>query len=296
MERNRIPFFENINDLHTATGYDHRTHIPTFDIFTLESLEPTCARCMPPYKQGFYQVGILSHSKGSKINLNTNSVELSGMPLWFVVPGQVFSWVRSSDAAGYHIQFKKDFLSNIVTNFVDEFPFLRLTENRVLTTTHEEEKSLMIDMERMLSVYQNPHPYQKEMLQGMLLSVLYNCKSVYEQYKSSQSTLSRGQILTEQFQQLVDNRYIDTKNVQDYASALSVTPNYLTTTVKEVMGKSAKDVIQERLFLESKNLLAFSKLDIAEVAYRLNFQEPTHFTRFFKKYSGTTPNEFRKVQ
>nr|WP_313789984.1 helix-turn-helix domain-containing protein [uncultured Allomuricauda sp.] len=36
-------------------------------------------------------------------------------------------------------------------------------------------------------------------------------------------------------------------------------------------------------------------MDIAEIAYRLNFQEPTHFTRFFKNLSGVTPNQFRRM-
>ena len=150
-------------------------------------------------------------------------------------------------------------------------------------------------MERMLSVFQNPHPYQEKMLEGMLVALLYNCKSVYERFKTTESHLSRKQALSQQFHQLVDKLYIDSKNVSDYASQLNVTPNYLTTVIKEVNGKTAKDVIQQRLFLESKTMLSFTSLDIAEIAYTLNFQEPTRFTRFFKKYSGTTPNKFRKA-
>ncbi len=294
MTKKEIPVFENSNDLHIATGYDHRSHIPGFDIFTLESLEPSARKCMPPYRQGFYQVGILSKTGSSQINLNTNAVKLEKLPLWFVVPGQVFSWVRDSETKGYHIQFRKEFISTSIPNLTEEFPFLKLSENSVFLMTPEEQQSLEVDMQRMHSVFQNPHPYQEKMLQGMLVSILYNCKSVYERYKTTESHLSRAQLLTQQFQQLVDKLYIDSKNVSDYAEQLHVTPNYLTTTVKQITGKTAKDIIQERVFLESKTMLSFTSLDVGEIAYRLNFQEPTHFTRFFKKYSGTTPNKFRK--
>lgn len=294
MTTKKIPVFETSNDLHAATGYDHRSHIPGFDIFTLESLEPTTRKCMPPYRQGFYQIGILSNTGKSQINLNTNAVDLKELPLWFVVPGQVFSWVRDSTTSGYHIQFRKEFISGSIPNLVAEFPFLKLSENSVFLMTPEEQQSLEFDMERMHSVFHNPHPYQGRMLQGMLTSVLYNCKSVYERFKTTESQLSRAQVLTQRFQQLVDKLYIDTKNVGDYAEELHVTPNYLTTTVKEITGKTAKDVIQQRVYLESKTMLSFTGLDVAEIAYRLNFQEPTHFTRFFKKYSGTTPNKFRQ--
>ena len=294
MAKKEIPVFETSNDLHQATGYDHRSHIPGFDIFTLESLEPTTRKCMPPYRQGFYQIGILSNTGNSQINLNTNAVKLEKLPLWFVVPGQVFSWFRDAESTGYHIQFRKEFISKSIPNLTGEFPFLKLSENSVFLMTPEEQQSLEVDMQRMYSVFQNPHPYQERMLQGMLTSVLYNCKSIYERYKTTESHLSRGQVLTQKFQQLVDKLYVDSKNVGDYAQQLNVTPNYLTTTIKQITGKTAKDIIQQRVFLESKTMLSFTNLDVAEIAYRLNFQEPTHFTRFFKKYSGTTPNKFRQ--
>ena len=295
MAKKEIPVFETSNDLHQATGYEHRSHIPGFDIFTLESLEPSARKCMPPYRQGFYQIGILSNTGNSQINLNTNNVKLEQLPLWFVVPGQVFSWVRDPSTTGYHIQFRKEFVSKTIQNLSAEFPFLKLAENSVFLMTPEEQKSLEYDMERMHSVFHNPHPYQEKMLEGMLISVLYNCKSVYERHKTTESHLSRGQVLTQQFQQLVDKLYVDSKSVSEYAEQLNVTPNYLTTTVKQITGKTAKDVIQQRVFLESKTMLSYTSLDIAEIAYRLNFQEPTHFTRFFKKYSGTTPHKFRQA-
>ncbi len=293
MIKSEIPVFETSNDLHAAIGFPHRSHIPNFDVFHVEGLEPSSRRCMPPYRQGFFQIGLLNYVGESKLNLNTDWLELEEYPLWFVVPGQVFSWVRDEKMAGFHIMFKKEFLLNAVPNLVEDFPFLKISESRVLMLTKEEHESLYFDAERILSVFQNPHPYQEKMLEGMLVSFLYFCKAAYERFKTTENHLTRSQIIAHKFELLVDKMYVDTKNVSDYAEQLNITPNYLTTTVKKLTGKSAKDVIQERLFVESKSLLKFSGLDIAEIAYRLNFQEPTHFTRFFKKLSGTTPNKFR---
>tara|TARA_B100000586_G_C20108335_1_gene428571 strand:- start:2053 stop:2808 length:756 start_codon:yes stop_codon:yes gene_type:complete len=251
---------------------------------------------MPPYRQGFYQIGLLSYVGESKLNLNTDWLTLEDYPLWFVVPGQVFSWVRDEKMAGFNIMFRKEFLMNVVDNVIEDFPFLKMSERSLLMLTKEEHDTLYFDAQRILSVFQNPHPYQEKMLEGMLVSFLYYCKAVYERYKSTENHLTRAQVITQKFEILVDKMYVDTKNVSDYAEKLNITPNYLTTTVKKLTGKSAKDIIQERLLLESKSLLKFSGLDVGEIAYRLNFQEPTHFTRFFKKWSGTTPNKFRQSE
>ena len=60
MTHTEIPVFETSNDLSEAMGFPHRSHIPNFDVYSLEGLEPSARRCMPPYRQGFYQIGLLS--------------------------------------------------------------------------------------------------------------------------------------------------------------------------------------------------------------------------------------------
>ncbi len=294
MNQTDIPVFETPNDFHEAIDFPHRSHIPHFDVFAVEELEPSARRCMPPYRQGFFQIVLLTNTGNSKLNLNTDWLKLGDFPLLFVVPGQVFSWVRDEKMAGMEVMFSKEFLINTFPNLVEDFPFLKITENSMMMLTQEEHESLFFDLQRMQSVFNNPHPYQEKMLEGMLGSLLYFCKAIYERHKTTENHLSRSQIIANKFEALVDKRYVDTKNVSDYAEELNITPNYLTTTVKKLTGKSAKDIIQERLLVESKSLLKYSGLDIAEIAYRLNFQEPTHFTRFFKKLSGTTPNQFRR--
>lgn len=294
MDERQIPVFESSNDLNEAIEFPHRSHIPNFDIYSLDSLESSSRSCMPPYRQRFYQIALLSNVGKSRINLNTDWLNLEKYPLWFVVPGQVVSWVRDKEMKGFHIMFKKEFLTIAALNLIEDFPFLKMSENNVLTLTKKEHEQLYLDSQRIYSVFKNPHPYQEKMLEGMLLSFLYYCKAVYDRHKSTDNWLSRAQIITQKFEMLVDKMYIDTKYVNEYAEQLNITPNYLTTTIKNQTGKSAKDIINERLLLESKSLLKFSGLDIAEIAYRLNFQEPTHFTRFFKKLSGKTPNKFRQ--
>jgi len=255
-KKKEIPVY-GIDEIHGAINNDHSNHIPGFDIITIGSLNPSTVLSMPPFRQGFYLISLTRTGK-TRINVNTRDTALDKQLLWFVVPGQVISWIRDPDFEGYHLLFTEEFIRRTIPNLQAEFPFLRFSENSVFHTTDEEQRWLELDMERMLSVFQNPHPYQEKVLEGMVVSMLYNSKSIYERFKSSENQLSSGQLLTQKFRQLVNTFYIDSKNVGEYAERLNVTPSYLTTTVKQNTGKTAKDIILKRVFLESKNMLAYS--------------------------------------
>ena len=74
---------------------------------------------------------------------------------------------------------------------------------------------------------------------------------------------------------------------------LYITPNHLNACCKEVLGIPAGEVIRNRIVLEAKRLLVNLQLSISEIAYTLNFEDNSYFTKFFKKYAGVTPEEFR---
>ena len=57
---------------------------------------------------------------------------------------------------------------------------------------------------------------------------------------------------------------------------------------------SAFDIIRERLLLEAKNLITYTSLSIAEVAYQLKFNDPSNFVKFFKSLTTLTPLEYRE--
>ena len=96
------------------------------------------------------------------------------------------------------------------------------------------------------------------------------------------------------FKELVEAQYKHNKQVSHYASQLSVTEKRLNGATSKILGKTPKALIDERVILEAKRLLAHSSENIKEVAYALGFQEPTNFIKYFRKHSGNTPVEFRE--
>lgn len=82
-------------------------------------------------------------------------------------------------------------------------------------------------------------------------------------------------------------------SVEKIASKLAISPVHLNRICNSLVGKSAGQLIQEHLLTEAKKYLMYSTLPISQIAYQLNFEYPNYFARFFRKYTGLTPKEFR---
>ena len=85
------------------------------------------------------------------------------------------------------------------------------------------------------------------------------------------------------------------RRVEDYADRLRCSVRTLTRASLAVTGRSAKQLVDERVALEAKRLLATSTLPASDVGRLLGFDEPTNFGRFFARETGQSPGSFRAV-
>ncbi len=100
--------------------------------------------------------------------------------------------------------------------------------------------------------------------------------------------------ITHKFKMLAANHITSQRDVKFYADQLHITSKKLSEYVKRDTGKSASHFLQELLILEAKILLQDASTSISEVAYNLNFPDPSTFGKYFKKYSGKTPSHYRR--
>ena len=96
------------------------------------------------------------------------------------------------------------------------------------------------------------------------------------------------------FQKLIRSTIGEVKSVNYYATELGITTVHLNRVCQQVSSKTAIRNIHDRLIDEAKRYLLNTEYNISEVAYFLNFKDPAHFTKLFKKYVGVTPSEFKK--
>jgi AraC-like DNA-binding protein len=95
------------------------------------------------------------------------------------------------------------------------------------------------------------------------------------------------------FRQEIESRFAESRQVEEYAETLGCSVRTLTRASLASTGRTAKQLVDDRVALEAKRLLAHSDLPVAEVARRLGFSEPTNFGRFFSRTVGQSPGQFR---
>ena len=112
--------------------------------------------------------------------------------------------------------------------------------------------------------------------------------------QTNRESQSREQRLFSDFIQLVSEFAPEHHTIDFYASRLCLTPRYMSTIIRQVSGKSAKQWIDDALVTRIKIDLKHTDKSIAAICDDMNFPNPSFLTKFFKRMTGITPSQFRQ--
>ncbi len=93
---------------------------------------------------------------------------------------------------------------------------------------------------------------------------------------------------------MLEREFRSGKGVAEYAQALGVTPTHLTRVCKQTCGRSASDILHDRVIFEARLMLTETTMPIAQVSEELGFNSAAYFTRAFQHRTGKTPSAFRR--
>jgi AraC family transcriptional activator of pobA len=287
-----IPYYDDINEFLASTSLSDRTKDPLFHCLRLQKNDDTVVY-KPPFRRGFYFLGLLTNAEKSKIAYdNTNVNDLDSL-IVFQAPGLVYSFYRDSSTHGYLVYFKHQCFSYYQPPLDKEFPFFDIQHTDFFKITQEKFKELSHLFEDIFTAYEKTSNHRIASLK--LLAVLYELKE-FSMFRDArqQRIASPDQALLKKFITLVNTNYIEKRKIEDYAKLLFLSPNHLSQTIKSISGRNALSYITERLMTEAKSFINYTDFSIAEIAYKLNFSDPANFGKFFKKQAGLTPLEFRE--
>lgn len=180
---------------------------------------------------------------------------------------------------------------------VDSDAILQLLESRVLVRLDQQDVSA-VEVEFALQLVMRSAgkhaPGQETLLDGMLKLVLVALlRNLPESFAPARS-LDRSSHLLQRFRHLLENNFRDRWQVARYAEELGISSDRLHDLCVQKQGKSPSALVAERSNYEAKLLLRNSAATVEEIAGRLGYRDPSHFSRKFSNQNGESPRAFRK--
>lgn len=248
-----------------------------------------------PHRAEFYQ--ILWFQKGTPIHLvDFNPIKIKPNSLLFVNKNSVQIYDHDTKFKGKAILFTDIFFCK--TESDTKFLKSSILFNDLLSISQVQIPKNGSVIETIFELFEtelknSKDNYQSDLLRNSLHSLLLHCER--ERRKQDFIEIKKDAYLEQTllFKALLDDHFIAQKRVSFYCQQLNTTPKRLNQATFKIFGKTPKNIIDDRILLESKRLLAHTNQSIKEIAYSLGFEEPTNFIKYFKKHTNHTPTAFR---
>ena len=257
----------------------------------------------PIYKYPLRLDGLLIvvREKGeSRFSINLKEFSMIPGDIVICSPGDLLQSVSNE---GIHqsqtIMISSDFLKEMYIGLNSFMPFFTSQkEHPVFHLTENEVKELGAFYQLVEESVGIEDYFQNDIVKRLLAAYLYKLGSILYRHRpelqaEAAQPLKREEILFKQFINLLAEHHCKERRVDFYADQLFLSPKHFSTVIKKVSGKTAGEWIDEYVILEIKTLLKYSPMSIQDVAYYMNFPNPSFFGKYFKHHTGMSPSEYK---
>lgn len=280
--------------------YGETQHWPTPDLLHCESI---------PERSALHDWHIRPHRHADLVHLlhiarGQVELELEGSvhplqgPLFIVVPSMSIHGFRfSPNVEGHIITLALPLVEHLVQTsrgtLLHKATFHRLTQP-------ESKRRIATLVAQINEEYRQPAPARARMLEALIqaltvaLSRLQDTASLSS--RSTRHPQERGHRHMANYQALIEAQFRRQPSVEQFADQLGMSSAHLNTLCRRLAGRSALQLLHERLLLEAKRQLIYTNMTVSQVSESLGFSEPAYFTRFFKRLTGLAPRDFRRRQ
>ena len=265
-----------------------------FEVSTIEWLSQTRQNSGQPIRDPHHQIVWITKGTGT-FCIDMEMYRIVDNSVYMIPPGRMRQLNGEANVSGYILSFNSDFLYLATAGpgrpFFEEI-LADFNKVNMLSLSSECEglQNLLREINRECD---KALIHRTEILSGLmkvfLITLKRSSKIVRQQFASS-----RKMRLFINFSSKLEKNFLTKRLVAEYASELSVTPNYLTEVVKKITGYSASYHIQQRMVQEAKRLAMYSDANMKVIAYTLGFDDLSHFSKFFKNAAGMNFTEFKK--
>ncbi|HYG01884.1 MAG TPA: AraC family transcriptional regulator [Chryseosolibacter sp.] len=242
------------------------------------------------HRHDFYFVLALKKGSGNH-EIDFVSHTISDNSVFLMRPGQVHRLELKSRSKGYLMEFGKNFF-----NFNDNNHIFRKAANKnfcqLEPATSDKLQTILASIH---DEYLNQHDGFEAVIKASLSIFFIKLGRRRQHTEISNNTRSDyAQERLHDFFALVESDIATHKQVSYYADKLNLSSFQLNSITKTLMGKTAAELIDDHILLESKRYLLATSNQVNQIAYHLGYEDVSYFIRFFKKHTGFTPEMFRQ--
>jgi AraC family transcriptional activator of pobA len=267
-----------------------------FNVFYRSGIFPAGPFC----RRDFYNVCLTLHP--GTLQYAHQKISVTKPSLVFCNPQVPYAWKpEANKQEGWFCLFTNELLlSAMPVSAIPDFLLHQMGESQVYELNEEDLTEVKHLFEQMGNLIVSDYAYKYDLLLNYLCIIVHKAAHL-QQLKHLAPVISAAQRTAKSFMQLLNEQFpitdpvslLELKTADDFASRLSVHVNHLNRSLKEATGKTTTEHIARRIIAEAVALLKHTDWNIAQIAYCLNFEEPSYFTKFFKRYTQKTPMEIR---
>jgi AraC family transcriptional activator of pobA len=289
-------FYKHINQASVPV----ENEIGHFNIFKVEDLLLKDHKQATYSRRSFFKVSLVTGH--SKIHYADQCMEVFDSVLVFTNPMIPYFWERVSEKhSGYVCIFTEAFFSRFGN--IRDYPVFQFNDAAVIPLTASDAPRFNELFLRMYDELHSDYVYKYDLLRNLLMEIVHTAQKMQPALGNAQNGSNASERITSLFAELLErqfpielnNQIIKLNSPSAFAGQLNIHVNHLNKALKEITGQTTSQLINERLLQEAKILLRNTNWSIAEIAWGLGFEEPNHFSSFFKSRVKITPNNFRKA-
>ena len=287
------------NDL-IKLQFRHSQGMPLgIDIITLKALydrQPALNHIISePHGLGFYILFYVSAGEGHH-TVDFQKYEVEPGTLAIISKQQIQAFDPTCNLSGYMVLFTEDFLHRALFDL--EGSITRLLFEPATTQTYflRNANAALPHIHRLIQEYNAGigEPEQVPILTRELGILLLKAEQLRRLQLSEKERKAEAAPRLMAFRELLDKHFKSHWTAQMYADALRCSKRTLGALTRKYLNRSPKEVIDQRMGLEIKRLLAHTGYSVKEIAFQLGFDDPSNLNKFFRRVHGDTPSEFRR--
>jgi AraC-like DNA-binding protein len=298
----QIHRIKSLSEYHRILGLPKPEH-PLISVLDIASLNPPVLEGPISLVFDFYTISV-KRDLNKKLKYGQLSQDFDEGVMFFTAPGQVWGLEMEKDSkktpSGWMILIHPDFLWNTsLAKTIKKYEFFSYSVNEALYLSDKEESMITAIAKLIELEYHNTIDKFSQNVIIAQLELLLTYSERFYQRQFLTRKISNHQILN-QLEEILDEYFnSDTlakkgiPSVAFLASALSLSPNYLSELLKVLTGQNTQQHIHNKLIEKAKEHLSTSELTISEIAYELGFEHLQSFSKLFKAKTNLTPLQFR---